>query len=128
MHPISELRKDILLMHTLQEEFPLLFELFKSIDSLPYAALNSLYTILKKLLEKAYQPFQGCSSVDTQLQADDDTVASISYFPCLPIIRARGTYKIDLNRKQAVCNKQSTGHPTLLPGIFTIFCNHGNDN
>jgi hypothetical protein len=42
----------------------------------------------------------------------------------------RGTFQIDGNRKQKKrtegdsCQKRYPGHPSLLPGIFTMFCPH----
>ena len=53
-----------------------------------------------------------------------------SFFPSLPIVRGRGTYAADhSNAPQSItedaCRKASYGHPTLTPGIFTVYCPHG---
>ena len=56
----------------------------------------------------------------------EDVLRELSYFPCLPKVRVRRLYKVDSHsRRTAGCTKQSSGHPTLLPGIFTIYCPHG---
>ena len=56
---------------------------------------------------------------------DEDVMHELAYFPCLPKIRDRGFYDIDSSSKAVGCTKQSSGHPTLLPGIFTVYCPHG---
>ena len=58
-----------------------------------------------------------------------DSAASVfSYFPHLPQRHGPGRYKADQQRQANAgddCRKRSYGHPTLTPGIFTIFCPHG---
>ena len=120
---VSDFQKDISMMHILQEEVPLLFKLFSDIDGIP----PPLFSILRTMLKIAYQPFLAPdSNLENYCNADDNEDISLSYFPSLPIIRQRGNYRNDLNRKQSICNKKGAGHPTLLPGIFTLFCSHGN--
>jgi hypothetical protein len=122
---VGDFQKDISMMHTLQEEIPLLFKLFSDIEVVP----PPLFSILRTMLKIAYQPFLNITAPDSNLEnhynTDDNKDISLSYFPSLPIIRQRGNYKNDLNRKQSICNKKGAGHPTLLPGIFTLFCSHG---
>lgn len=48
-----------------------------------------------------------------------------SYFPSLPKLRCRPMYKSDKKPDNFMCSKKYPGHPSLLPGIFTIFCPHG---
>lgn len=47
------------------------------------------------------------------------------FFPCLPKIRTRGVYEADRKSKQLICTKRTSKHPSLLPGVFTIYCEHG---
>lgn len=47
------------------------------------------------------------------------------YFPSLEKYCSRPTYVSDKRRENYVCSKSYKGHPSLLPGIFTLFCPHG---
>ena len=49
----------------------------------------------------------------------------LSFFPKLPPVRGRKDYVADGNKDTKTCNKYSHGHPSLLPGVFTMFCQHG---
>ena len=54
----------------------------------------------------------------------------LGFFPHLPLQTGKGKYganKLLSKRKQTSdsCRKDSYGHPSLSPGIFTIFCPHG---
>ena len=55
---------------------------------------------------------------------------SLSYFPCWPQCNNRGLYIADRNQIAAVkdatqCTKIHRGHPKLMPGLFTVYCEHG---
>ena len=56
---------------------------------------------------------------------EEEQLRSLCYFPSLPRVRIRRCFEADTDRKTVVCTKKSSGHPSLLPGIFTIFCPHG---
>lgn len=55
----------------------------------------------------------------------------LSYFPSLEKYRNRGRFEKDKHLRQKdkeqydICQKKYLGHPSLLPGIFTLFCPHG---
>ena len=53
----------------------------------------------------------------------------LSYFPDLPQMWGKSMYEADHQKTdradQDACRKYSSSHPTLTPGIFTIFCRHG---
>ena len=51
----------------------------------------------------------------------------MAFFPQLPVIRSRGSYRADRVRKEKICTKHTTGHPSLLPGVFVMFCQHGKE-
>ena len=79
--------------------------IFSTVDSTFSATVNP---------PTSYQP---CTTSD-----------QISYFPALPIVRGQGKYKADENihtHQEDDCRKASYGHPTLTPGIFTVYCPHG---
>ncbi|CAG2219533.1 unnamed protein product [Mytilus edulis] len=59
---------------------------------------------------------------------EPDEEDGLSYFPSLQKVRRRGQFISDKKRprmKDDVCSKLSKGHPSLLPGVFTLFCPHG---
>lgn len=82
--------------------------------------------ILGVLKEIALAPFKGAIAVDacTSVVKEEDT---LSFFPSLPRIRNRRHYEADVDRKSKVqlCTKGYNAHPSLTPGIFTLFCPHG---
>ena len=55
------------------------------------------------------------------------STSNTSFFPSLPIVRGKGSYKMGSNSptQDDDCRKASYGHPTLTPGIFTVYCPHG---
>ena len=57
-----------------------------------------------------------------------DNPSPLRYFPSLPELRAPARYEADLQilaKETDSCRKLSYGHPTLSPGIFTVYCQHG---
>ena len=48
-----------------------------------------------------------------------------AYLPNLLQVRTRGLYTADKQKREKVCNKYHNHHKALLPGIFTIHCQHG---
>lgn len=118
-------------MNQLQNASPILFDLLLSVEKYPHQLMSP---ILDKLIEKATNPFRddhseandSVSCKKQQLGNSDGCVEkSLSYFPSLPQVRARRRYEADKNNKERICTKKGIGHPSLLPGIFTIFCEHG---
>ncbi|XP_070549105.1 uncharacterized protein [Ptychodera flava] len=59
-----------------------------------------------------------------------DLSMSLSFFPNMPQLHGNGNYVCDKKNEQRACrgpdtcNKFSKGHPTLSPGIFTLYCQH----
>ena len=103
----------------LQEESPCHFDLVCSV---------SLSEELRQLIglpaDYALRPLGG---QPPYIQSACKEHRSESFFPSLPPIRDRGHYLADkkLSSMPMRCNKSSSSHPSLLPGIFTIFCPHG---
>jgi hypothetical protein len=110
------------ILKTIREEIPFLFQLICSpaVSSIP----PSLATLLLELWEKAEDMYNSSEIIDEHNEVTPDQLA---FFPSLPKIRNRGLFEVDLAKKvnNTSCNKQYVGHPTLLPGIFTIYCQHG---
>ena len=79
--------------------------------------------ILKRLKQVSQQPFK--QHTQMPLECSTEKNMDVAYFPSLPVVRRRGIYTIDRKQKPDGCRKNSSRHPTLLPGIFTLFCQHG---
>ena len=109
-------------MQTLQQEMPVLFELLRLLKYVPTKVLSPL---IAALIEKSAAPFSSGSD-HSVASVNASKMEPLSFFPQLPSIWSRGTYAADrTNTTPKICTKRSTGHPTLLPGIFTLFCQHG---
>ena len=118
----KDITKDIQSMMILQTEVPILFDLLGHVNHIPVQCLSQL---INELIEKSLAPFGIDSSKSDMAKSDViNEDSELSYFPCLPKVRVRGSYSIDSSRFVG-CTKQSGGHPTLLPGIFTVHCPHG---
>lgn len=118
----GDITKNVSAMKILQEEIPVLFETIRALNSYPSTMLNP---ILQLLIDKANAPFIVDDADDSFLQDNDQGVDHLSYFPLLAKCRKRGNYKADKEGKLVSCIKKSSRHPTLLPGVFTLFCGHG---
>ncbi|XP_060601822.1 uncharacterized protein LOC132755047 [Ruditapes philippinarum] len=67
------------------------------------------------------------TSLVLELQRYNSQDDELSFFPCLPKYRSRGRFQKDASqvKNKVHCTKKYAGHPSLLPGVFTIFCPHG---
>lgn len=119
----ENLRQDPVKLDLLHKKMPIIFEVIES-----GAEVRDLGNLLSELWEIAVDPFV-CAREDTSLEENVD-VEDLSFFPTLHKYRNRGIFEMDLKnmkKKQGTeCCKRFAGHPSLLPGIFTIFCPHGN--
>ncbi|CAC5387652.1 unnamed protein product [Mytilus coruscus] len=118
-------KDDPVLATALHEKIPIIFEIFEH---------NIISDNLKKLLVELWQISISAFVDATEDNCKEETVLKddqLSFFPALKKYRNRGTFQIDGNRKQKKktkadnCQKRYPGHPSLLPGIFTMFCPHG---
>ena len=108
-------------MQYLQQQCPVLFQLLRSVNTVPQPILAM---ILPELIKKAKAPFEAATEL-LNLPVDTEEDAELAYFPSLPKVRSRGFYQADKAKVTKACNKYSSTHPSLLPGIFTLFCQHG---
>lgn len=109
----------------IQKVFPILFNIIRKQGEI---YMENLEPIMDVLLTRAGLPFKPLLNITKQLDADRSLTEanSLSYFPSLPVLRERGLYEADVkNVKQPSCRKRTHSHPTLLPGLFTILCPHG---
>ena len=80
--------------------------------------------LINALIDKANAPFK-CTEGECAQGAVEES-EELSYFPNLPVIQPRGKYEADKHVRRGIgCTKHSSGHPSLLPGIFSLFCPHG---
>ena len=112
---------DINELQYLQTQRPMLFELFRHKKPIPK---NALANALEAMMAKAEAPFVGDFKDETPSTSSSSDMA---FFPQLPVIRSRGAYRSDRVRKEKICTKHTTGHPSLLPGVFVMFCQHGKE-
>ena len=116
--PVKQFPHDMLL---LQQSSPLLFDIIRIIegDQVP----DVLCTLVNDLLHKAEAPF-GVNSLADSGSQNTNEAHDLEYFPALPIVRSRGDYSFDAISPN-ICTKRSNRHPSLLPGIFLLLCQHG---
>lgn len=122
-----DVTKDVVLMQRLQQEIPVIFRLVRS---LAYYPLKTLSPLSKDLWTKANAPFCTVDCLDkpedaTVVNCESGVSSDLSYFPGLPKVRSQGVYIGDKKLSDIICTKRSSRHPALLPGIFTLFCEHG---
>lgn len=108
-----------LLLH-IQQNLPLLYEIVKDIGPLE----SNIQKIISAVSKKSKATYDSSEYRDIESFPQKNDISA--FFPLLQTLRDRGLYKADKLRKEAdFCKKDSTRHPTLLPGIFTVFCKHG---
>lgn len=113
------------LLSYLHEEIPIIFDMLTSLSFTRFPApWQNLFTWLYDISIKTFLADRTVLGPEASL-ADDP----LSFFPTLPKCRERGSYQIDfqhqLPKDEDPCTKRSKGHPSLTPGIFTIYCPHG---
>jgi len=110
-------------MLLLQTRCPLLFNAIAVVNESPLPL--QWKTLLKDMVDKAVAPFK-IEAVSTMSPTPIPEENTTAYFPNLPLLRERARFAADTSTdKEQNCSKYSGGHPTLLPGIFTVFCHHG---
>ena len=122
----SDITKDTTTLKVLQEEIPVIFNLIRLLGYYPKEILAPL---LNELSRVAFIVFT-MRNVQTPATLTEENQVDLAYYPALPRVRIRGVYQADKKASGhgCVCRKRSSKHPSLLPGIFTIFCQHGNDD
>lgn len=114
---------DTTLMHKLHFHCPLLWQVF-SVDGLR----KEVVPLIHQMYRVAKQAFKSEGGPVTCPAAPHHD-STLQYFPHLPMKRTRGIFLHDLGRTEGPldgCRKNEGHHSTLIPGIFTMFCVHGN--
>eukprot|EP00794_Sanderia_malayensis_P008572 gene8572-9485_t len=108
----------------LENKFAVLQKIIISVPN--FRCPEVLFPVLQLLREKATVPFT--NNEDYHIILGDQQPSIYSCWPILREQRRRGGYAMDDKKTdtgKGSCQKISTSHPSLLPGIFTIFCEHG---
>ena len=108
----------------LQNCAPIIFGVLKVLPQVPVS--QNLIQLFLELTSKT----QLCFSVEQHtldpVDGNDERI-DLSFFPSWPKLCKRGQYVKDRQKAnpEEECTKAYRGHPNLLPGIFTVYCEHG---
>ena len=81
--------------------------------------------IFNVMAKKATAPFENVKPSAKECIEVLDDEDTLSFFPSLPKLRRRRCYAADVDVKDTFCTKVYRGHPSLMPGLFTLLCPHG---
>ncbi|XP_066285252.1 uncharacterized protein [Branchiostoma lanceolatum] len=109
-----------------------LFEVYKAEGNrIP----EDVSALVKDIMDRVSLPFKDKHDGSVYPPPEEeDTFGGYSFFPNLPLVRGQAKYAKDAQRRPRLrkcrdpsqrCNKMYGGHPSLSPGIFTAFCQHG---
>ena len=87
---------------------------------------NEVLDVLSHILTTLQAPFK-LPPPDPSYYPRSDPTNCLSYFPSLPQLHGNAAYEKDKSRtapKTDKCRKRNSSHPTLTPGIFTVYCPH----
>ena len=108
-------------LKVIQEHAPVLADvLLKCSYPLPMPFLN----FIKLLKSYVVTPFDK----EELNHSDTGSASKLTYFPNHPPVRGVRKYLCDsksLCQQKDSCRKHASHHPTLTPGIFTLYCPHG---
>lgn len=126
---ITDVKKDPLLLQSLQRTCPLLVDVVKGLNLKDRSLPEPFDALLTELWSKSIAPFEGNTSMqqsdEQTVQETDSFVDFIPFWPHLPRIRGRGSYSHDRRREKQMCRKLGKTHKSLLPGTVTMHCEHG---
>ena len=109
----------------LQDNVPILHDLICKIGPENTLLPLEYRPLVISMVHKAQLPFVSTPLHPCIPVSVNSALDSKSYFPCLPVLWERQRYKADKQSHTSWCTKLYRGHPSLLPGIFTVFCPHG---
>ena len=109
----------------LHEECPVIFAALRDLS--PSAIPEMWHPMFQEMLRKSLAPFITSASSISSTEFREEEADDLSFFPTLPKRRTRNFYLADAaRRKEDICTKKHLAHSFFLPGIFTLFCPHGN--
>ncbi len=117
------IRKDPETMSEIQNCAPVIYGL---LNCFPASPLPDVWIVFfRELIDRSKYITQFQPHV---LEAEDNTNTNdMGYFPSWRKLCTRGNYAMDKRKSDTrdECSKAYRGHPNLLPGIFTVYCQHG---
>lgn len=103
-------------MKVLQEQCPVLFDMLQTIDDVP----SFLKTTLREVICKVKTTFENHKGHDTEPSVGP--ASRDAFYPALPEVCRREKCQMDGKKGEVpFCSKKHGRHPTLLPGIFSVF-------
>eukprot|EP00058_Branchiostoma_floridae_P011653 XP_002597141.1 hypothetical protein BRAFLDRAFT_76329 [Branchiostoma floridae] len=112
----------------LQKKAPLLCTFVHSIGKEGHIPAD-VSTLILNLIKILISTFDKVPEPSPSSYPPPPDSSPLSFFPSLPKRCGLPCYAMDKRRRavkaQDGCRKESYGHPTLTPGLFTIFCKHG---
>ena len=121
----SDIKNNLDTWQQIHNNIPVIFDILANSNDV--CVPMEMRPLLLELWQISIATFQGKLDDETipeQVSMDEDELA---FFPSLPTCRPRGMFPMDIKKASKTCNKKYNGHPSLLPGIFTIYCPHGKD-
>eukprot|EP00795_Rhopilema_esculentum_P011024 gene11024-19868_t len=113
---------NIAAMAFIQQVAPVIFNALTTIQSLPLPdAWRKLFLLLQKKSSNSYNKEPHTLPVATEAQKNN----GLAYFPNWPVQCSRGYYHQDKKKKYEGQCKKEAKKMTLLPGLFTVYCEHG---
>eukprot|EP00112_Aurelia_sp_Birch-Aquarium-sp1_P011847 Seg249.10 transcript_id=Seg249.10/GoldUCD/mRNA.D3Y31 product="hypothetical protein" protein_id=Seg249.10/GoldUCD/D3Y31 len=120
----KDLKEDISLWQRIHRNLPLFFKILVKLRVCTFP--REWEDLFKYLEAKSDQPYLTGQCFDGPVVRNQED--PYSFFPTLPKYRERGLFSMDTEATtpdEKPCRKTHRGHPTLLPGIFTVYCPHG---
>jgi len=108
-------------LKAIQEHAPLLADVLLNCS---YPLPKQFLDFLKLLILYVSAPF----GKEDPVFCEGGTESKLSYFPNHPQVRGVRKYASDskiMCQQSDSCRKYASYHPTLMPGIFTLYCPHG---
>ncbi|XP_070537887.1 uncharacterized protein [Ptychodera flava] len=117
-------------LQVITQHAPLISDFIEAVSSNGSLPLDVRY-LLKDILKRCKVPAPMTEVSNQYLQPNQgDLFKTLDFFPNMPKIHGAGNYKFDCREETRACrgldtcNKFYKGHPSLSPGIFTMYCKH----
>ena len=113
-------------LHILQTNAPVIADFLCVCPMISDKLPDEICGIILHIISKQENAYSIPSNPVTSYAAASPT--QTSFFPAWPKVRGAAKYAADSNSTPHdldSCRKTSYGHPSLTPGIFTVYCPHG---
>lgn len=103
----------------LQNTLPVVFDLIVALGGYE----SCITPILREMIVRAECPFSEQATLitcSTAVEAEEDELKTLCFFPMLPILRRRRNHESDSCKNTFICTKKHTGHQSLTPHFSVI--------